>query len=148
MLISLHICNMSYQIINHERDEIMNLKFLNIQAEEIQTAKRHRVLPPGRTDWTVRNTARNSFVIFFGIFKLVFCAIDLATRGRPSRALISHQVCRQVSVIEKSLHRAQKVREAIPTTYTHQLNITTRVTTAIDNCKKPDVGGSELDANL
>jgi len=45
MLISLHICNMSCQIINHERDEIMNLKFLSIQAEEIQTAKRHRALP-------------------------------------------------------------------------------------------------------
>jgi len=44
MLISLHICNMSCQIINHERDEIMNLKFLSTRAEEIQTAKRHRAL--------------------------------------------------------------------------------------------------------
>ena len=33
LLISLQICGMICQIINHERDEIINLKFLKIQQK-------------------------------------------------------------------------------------------------------------------
>ena len=37
---------MTCQMINHEQDEIMNLKFPSIQAEETQTTKLHRASGP------------------------------------------------------------------------------------------------------